>query len=448
VRSDRVPARMSVRDLPSGRSELLHGLHLPVGGGARLQREEPRGVGGVDHLHPAPPTPDVPGHRVGVVPAAHGLRVRAERERLPDEPPGDRVAVAIEGHAEAGRDDDAPHLVGVVGLPEREQVRPLLGDEEARDLPGHAVLALVGHRVPPGLRLGVEVGEVAERPPRPEVRPEVLHTVLDAPLLIPAAGRAGHGLEAAVAGVREEAGVPAHQAAPALRDGGGQVVVLGFPAITPERGEGVLVTAQEGFQALAEGELDREPPGVAAHEQESVDGAPDPEDVPELAPIDLHALAWGEGEGREGLVHGGGPQPGEVQPERGDPAPVARGPQVLEAVHGGALRVLGEERLERRGERREERHPRPGASPRQGHAPALHHLPDALPVHPHVVGDPSEGPAFRVGEAEDLGLGGSREHGAPPSRVWPPCTIPAAQVAIESRIRAARPLIGPYPQSR
>ncbi len=96
-------------------------------------------------------------------------------------------------------------------------------------------------------------------------------------------------------------------------------------------------------------------------------------------------------------------------------------------------------------ERREQRGPRPRPGPFQGDASALHHLADALPVHAHVVGDPGERPVLRVGEAEDLGLGGGREHGTPPGVSGPRCTIPTTGLAIESRISVARPLIGPPP---
>jgi hypothetical protein len=71
----------------------------------------------------------------------------------------------------------------MIGLAEREQGRPLLRDQEGGELPGHAVLALVGERVPPRLGLRIQVREVPEGPPGPEVRPEVLDRIFYAPLL-------------------------------------------------------------------------------------------------------------------------------------------------------------------------------------------------------------------------------------------------------------------------
>ena len=74
----------------------------------------------------------------------------------------------------------------------------------------------------------------------------------------------------------------------------------------------------------------------------------------------------------------------------------------------------------------------PGAGPRQGNAAAGHHLPHALPVHAEVSGDPAHGPGLGKGQAEDLGLDGSCQHGAPPSSV-PRCTTCACPLAIASR---------------
>jgi hypothetical protein len=173
LRPKRARPRPDQREVPSsGRPELLHGLHLPLGRAPRLGRQKPVGVGGEHHLAPAPPAARMAGDAVTPVPQGHGLRIGPQREGLPDQPPGDGVAVPVERHPEGGRDDGAPHLVRVVGLPEREQVRPLLGDEERGDLPRRPVLAGVGEIIAPGLGLRVQIGEVAEGAPRPEVRPK------------------------------------------------------------------------------------------------------------------------------------------------------------------------------------------------------------------------------------------------------------------------------------
>jgi len=416
ARSERAPARRvpgadQLQVPPRGRPELLHGLHLPVGGRPRLGREQPRGVSGVDHLHPAPPAAVVAGHRVGVVPAAHRFRIRPERERLAHEPPRDRVPVPVEGDATARPHHHAPHLVRVVRLVQREEVRPLLGDVQAGDLPGDAVLALVGDRVPPGLRLGVQIGEVSERAPGPEAAAQVFYRVLHAALLVPTPDIAGHRPEAVVPRVGQEAGMEADEAPVPLGDRGREVVVPGLPGTAPHEGPGLLVTAQEGLEGLAEGEHDGEQPRVGEHQHEGVHGAPDPEHVAELAPVDLGHLGDPERERHERLAGGPGAEPPHEGPQRADPPAVALGPQDLQDVHGGALRILAEQRLDARDKRGEARRPRPGGGARERHAPAPDHLAHARPLHGEVPGDLTQGPVLGEDEAQDLGLGSGGQHG-------------------------------------
>jgi len=166
------PRPEAVEVLLSRRAEGLYGLDLPVRLGRELGRQQPIRVGRGDHLDPAPPAAGMARHPVGPVPQRHRLGIGPEGERLAHEAPGHGGAIAIEGHSEARRHHHAPHLVRVVGLPQREQVRPLLHHQEGGDLPRHPVLALVGDGIAPGLRLGVQIGEVPERALRPEVRVE------------------------------------------------------------------------------------------------------------------------------------------------------------------------------------------------------------------------------------------------------------------------------------
>ena len=294
---------------------------------------------------------------------------------------------------------------------QREEVRPLLGDVQAGDLPGDAVLALVGDRVPPGLRLGVQIGEVSERAPGPEAAAQVFYRVLHAALLVPTPDIAGHRPEAVVPRVGQEAGMEADEAPVPLGDRGREVVVPGLPGTAPHEGPGLLVTAQEGLEGLAEGEHDGEQPRVGEHQHEGVHGAPDPEHVAELAPVDLGHLGDPERERHERLAGGPGAEPPHEGPQRADPPAVALGPQDLQDVHGGALRILAEQRLDARDKRGEARRPRPGGGARERHAPAPDHLAHARPLHGEVPGDLTQGPVLGEDEAQDLGLGSGGQHG-------------------------------------
>jgi len=241
-----------------------------------------------------------------------------------------------------------------------------------------------------------------------------LDRVLDAALLVAAPHIAGHGAEAVVPRVGEEAGVEADELAPPLGHCRGEVVVPALLRAAPQEGERLLVAAQEGLEALAEGEGHREEPGVAQHQDEGVDGPADAEDVPELAPVHLGGLGNPEAKRHERLAGGPRPAPPDQRPERADPAAITLGPQDLEHIHGGARRLLDEQRLDAGGKGGEERRPRPGGGPRERHAPAPDDLAHAGPLHAEVPADLAQGPVLGVGEAEDLGLGGGRQHGAPP----------------------------------
>jgi hypothetical protein len=120
------------------------------------------------------------------------------------------------------------------------------------------VLALVGDPVAPGLRLGVQVGEIPEAAAGPEVLPQEFYGVFHAALLVPAGHVAGHRAEAVVARVGEEARVEAHELPLPLGDHGGGVVVPGLPRAPADPAPGRLVATQERFERLAEGEEHRE----------------------------------------------------------------------------------------------------------------------------------------------------------------------------------------------
>lgn len=200
----------------------------------------------------------------------------------------------------------------------------------------------------------------------------------------------------------------------ALGHGGRQVVVPDLPGIAAHPRPRLLVAPQEGLQRLAERELHREEPRVAEHEHEGVHWPAEPEDVPELAPVDLGDLGGPERERHERRVHRAGADPPDGAAQRADPAAVALGAEHGQDVHGGALGVLRKQRLDAGTERREDRGPRPGRRRRERHAPAPRHLPNALSVDAQVAGDPAIAPALGVGEPQDLGLDGGRQHGGPP----------------------------------
>ena len=122
-------------------------------------------------------------------------------------------------------------------------------------LAGFAMQALIGDLGQPLPRLAihiVQIGELAQRP-------EVLAKVPDGAFhfsFFPAAGRiAGTRIEAVFASEAEKARKKADQAAIMFGHGGGQIVIGDFARHATQRGEGMHVTTDEGFEALAVSEL-------------------------------------------------------------------------------------------------------------------------------------------------------------------------------------------------
>ena len=113
------------------------------------------------------------------------------------------------------------------------------------------------------------------------------------PFSQPAATIAGLRIEAILAGEGEKARKEADQAAVVLGDGGGQIVIGDFARDAAQRRERMHVTADEGFEALAVGELQIQHAAVRFDQGESVELAfvAGIVECAEVPPIDFEALA-------------------------------------------------------------------------------------------------------------------------------------------------------------
>src|ERR1700678_607383 len=102
------------------------------------------------------------------------------------EPPGDRIAVTIEGDAKHLGHAHAVDVVGIErGVWDRlEQALLLVLEDELGDFSGDLVHASVGEVVAPPGGLGVEVEQIAEATPWPESAANEADRSLDAPPLV------------------------------------------------------------------------------------------------------------------------------------------------------------------------------------------------------------------------------------------------------------------------
>ena len=184
---------------------------------------------------------------------------------------GHRVAVGLEGDAEAVRGAHGMHVAEVVDrLRQRPQQVPLLFEQVHGAAAGLAVDAHVGHRVEPLAGDRVEVAEVGDLEAGQQVLLDVAHAGLDAPLLVPGADVAGGDLEPVVAGEVDMAGIEHRRLAAQAAQHRGLEVVDHDPRRHPaaERLEGVHVAAEEVLEGLRDGELDMHHAAVAEHQHE------------------------------------------------------------------------------------------------------------------------------------------------------------------------------------
>ena len=213
----------------------------------------------------------MPGDEPVAVVDADPVGIGFERQALRGVLGGHRVAVALEGDAEAIRGAHAVHIAEVVDhLRQRLQPVPFLLEQIHGAPACLAVYAHIGDLVEPFPGDGIEEAEVGDLETGEQVLLDVADTGLDAPLLVAGADVAGRDRKAVVAGEVDIAGVEHRRlAAQALQHRGLQVVDHD-PRRHPcaERLERVQVAAEEVFHGLRDGELDVHHAAVAEHQDE------------------------------------------------------------------------------------------------------------------------------------------------------------------------------------
>ena len=157
------------------------------------------------------------------------------------------------------------------------------------------------------------------------------------PFRLGMAGAAGLDLEAIVAGEVQVLRVEHRLGARHVREDGGLAVVdhhlVGHPA---EFFKGPLVAAQEPFLALAQRELDVQPPAVGQHQDKEAQRAARAVNGhrAETPPVHLRTLAGRELQGQERLRAVGPDTPQVVLHDR-ITAGIALLPQLVPQLHGG-----------------------------------------------------------------------------------------------------------------
>jgi len=272
-----------------GREETLLGSR-PLGRGTQVGQFRFEAAG-------AESLPATPAARIGddfvnaVVDGDRG-RVRLEGEAAADKARGHAVTVAVEVQTVIFVDKSFDGIAMVIG--DHRQGPQGLGLEPIDGaFSRFAVHPLMGDFGKPLPGLAVHVVPIRELPQGPEGLTCIPDGALDLPFF-PAGRRvAGFRKKAILAGEGQQARQKADQTAIVFGDGGGQIVVGDFSGDAAHRGEGVHVTAGEGFEALAVRELQVQHPAMCFHQREGIqlafvagviEGA-------EMAPIDLEALA-------------------------------------------------------------------------------------------------------------------------------------------------------------
>ena len=121
----------------------------------------------------------------------------------------------------------------------------------------------------PGLGLGIEIGEVRERPSRKEAIPDITDGALDATLLIAAGDGDWPWLIAVMSGELEDFGVEADRRALPLQDGAFEVVLQKNPRDPYEGIEGRPVGPEEVGHPGIEAEAQEDLPGIGQHHHEA-----------------------------------------------------------------------------------------------------------------------------------------------------------------------------------
>src|ERR1700730_18137272 len=164
-----------------------------------------------------------------------------------------------------------------------------------RPLPGFAMLPLVGDLREPLAGLAIHVMQIGEL----TQRPETLACIADRTLyfaFFPARRQiAGTRVEAIFAREAEKARKKKHQAAIVLGHGGSEIIIGDLARDAAQGNEGVHVTADESFKALAVSKLQIEHAAVCLDEGERIElalvaGVVERAEVP---PIDFETFARG-----------------------------------------------------------------------------------------------------------------------------------------------------------
>ncbi len=160
-------------------------------------------------------------------------------------------------------------------------------------LPGFAMLPLVGDFREPLAGLAIHIMQIGELTQRPEVLAGIADGALHFAFFPTRRQIAGPRVEAIFAGEGEKARKKTDQAAIVLGHGSSQIVIGDLARDAAQGGEGVHVTADEGFKALAVSELQIEHAAVGFDQGERVElalvaGVVERAEVP---PVDFEALA-------------------------------------------------------------------------------------------------------------------------------------------------------------
>ena len=134
-----------------------------------------------------------------------------------------------------------------------------------------AVLPLIGDFREPLPCLAIHIVQIGELPQGPETLARIPDGALHFSFFPTRRHIAGLRIKAILAGESEKAREETDQAAVVFGDGSGQIVIGDFTRDAAQRRERMHVTADEGFKALAMGELQIQHAAVRFHQGESVE---------------------------------------------------------------------------------------------------------------------------------------------------------------------------------
>src|SRR5208283_4611195 len=205
---------------------------------------------------------------------------------------GHTVAIAVELHPEVFVHEQFD-AISVIVRNDREWFQRGRLKAVYGPLPGFTMLPLVGDFLEPLAGLAIHVVQIGELTQRPETLACVADRALHFAFFPASRQITGPRVEAIFAREAEKARKKTHQAAIVLGHGGSEIIIGDLASDTAQGSEGVHVTADESFKALAVSELQIEHAAVGFDEGESVElafvaGVVEHAEVP---PIDFETLA-------------------------------------------------------------------------------------------------------------------------------------------------------------